>query len=115
MTPNRTSMLVIKQLFGTGIVMFSVLFFHENWHCFCRTVECGEACKTKKADLEKELRVVRQELKVKEELANEYEEELRQLRQYKESNDLQVFTKRICIKTCKKYLRKGLLLQNSQS
>ncbi|CAG9539199.1 unnamed protein product [Cercopithifilaria johnstoni] len=54
-----------------------------------KIVECGEACKTKKADLEKELRVVRRELKAKEELASEYEEELRQLRQYKESNDLQ--------------------------
>ncbi|KAL3998271.1 Transmembrane family protein [Acanthocheilonema viteae] len=54
-----------------------------------KTVECSEACKTKKADLEKELRTLRRELKAKEELANEREEELRQLRQYKESNDLQ--------------------------
>lgn len=62
-------------------------------YCVCRTVECGEACKTKKADLEKELRIVRRELKAKEELANEHEEELRQLRQYKESNDMQVVVK----------------------
>ncbi|KAM3721225.1 Macoilin-1 [Dirofilaria immitis] len=54
-----------------------------------KSVECTEACKTKKADLEKELRIIRRELKVKEELTIEYEEELRQLRQYKESNDLQ--------------------------
>uniref|UniRef100_A0A8R1TZT1 Macoilin n=1 Tax=Onchocerca volvulus TaxID=6282 RepID=A0A8R1TZT1_ONCVO len=46
-------------------------------------------CKTKKADLEKELRIVRRELKVKEELISEHEEELQQLRQYKENNDLQ--------------------------
>lgn len=55
-----------------------------------RIIECSEACRTKKADLEKELRMIRRELKAKEELANEREEELRQLRQYKESNDLQV-------------------------
>uniref|UniRef100_A0A1I8EY38 Macoilin n=1 Tax=Wuchereria bancrofti TaxID=6293 RepID=A0A1I8EY38_WUCBA len=54
-----------------------------------RIIECGEACRTKKADLEKELRIVRRELKAKEELVSEHEEELRQLRQYKESNDLQ--------------------------
>uniref|UniRef100_A0A915Q572 Macoilin n=1 Tax=Setaria digitata TaxID=48799 RepID=A0A915Q572_9BILA len=54
-----------------------------------KSFECSEACKTRKADLEKELRAVRRELKAKEELANEYEEELQQLRQYKESNDLQ--------------------------
>ncbi|VDK61859.1 unnamed protein product [Onchocerca ochengi] len=54
-----------------------------------KIVECSEACKTKKADLEKELRIVRRELKVKEELISEHEEELQQLRQYKENNDLQ--------------------------
>ncbi|MCP9260035.1 Macoilin-2 [Dirofilaria immitis] len=66
-----------------------------------KSVECTEACKTKKADLEKELRIIRRELKVKEELTIEYEEELRQLRQYKESNDLQVC---IILVSCSKYV-----------
>ncbi|EFO28402.2 hypothetical protein LOAG_00091 [Loa loa] len=78
-----------------------------------KTVECGETCRTKKADLEKELRIVRRELKAKEELANEHEEELRQLRQYKESNDLQeLHTALRVIREKNTHLEKSLSAEN---
>ncbi|VDK73047.1 unnamed protein product [Litomosoides sigmodontis] len=78
-----------------------------------RSVECSEACRTKKADLEKELRVARRELKVKEELANEYEDELRQLRQYKESNDLQeLYATLRVIREKNTHLEKSLSAEN---
>lgn len=55
-----------------------------------RNVDCGEACKARKADLEREIRATRRDLKAKEELTSVYEEQLRQLREFKDNNDLQV-------------------------
>ncbi|VDN03247.1 unnamed protein product [Thelazia callipaeda] len=55
---------------------------------FVKNFECGEMCKARRADMEKDLRIVRRELKIKEELINSHEEELRQLRYFKENNDI---------------------------
>ncbi|VDK48642.1 unnamed protein product [Anisakis simplex] len=54
-----------------------------------KSVDCGEACKARKADLEREIRATRRDLKAKEELTSVYEEQLRQLREFKESNEIQ--------------------------
>uniref|UniRef100_A0A9J2PLX6 Macoilin n=1 Tax=Ascaris lumbricoides TaxID=6252 RepID=A0A9J2PLX6_ASCLU len=54
-----------------------------------KNVDCGEACKARKADLEREIRATRRDLKAKEELTSVYEEQLRQLREFKDNNDLQ--------------------------
>ncbi|KHN80400.1 Macoilin-2 [Toxocara canis] len=54
-----------------------------------KSVDCGEACKARKADLEREIRATRRDLKAKEELTSVYEEQLRQLREFKESNEVQ--------------------------
>uniref|UniRef100_A0A0N5ASU5 Macoilin n=1 Tax=Syphacia muris TaxID=451379 RepID=A0A0N5ASU5_9BILA len=56
-----------------------------------KNTECTEACKVKRADLERELRSARRDLKSKDEIISSYEEHLKQIKQgQKETSDAQV-------------------------
>lgn len=55
-----------------------------------RNAECGEVCRAKKTDLERELRLMRRELKMKDDLINSFEERLKQIQEQKVNNDAHV-------------------------
>lgn len=76
-----------------------------------KSAECSDACRSRKADLERELRGLRRDVKAKEDLIGVVEEQSRQLRQYKENYE-ELQTAVIKLREKNVHLEKSLSAEN---